>query len=151
MKQMSSPSATQVSFIERRYLVFFRFGQHTVDSASQLDLARVARHLVNASSVTVVGSTDAIGPTNVNQQLAARRARAIIKTLQAAGLPDSVTVEKALPNRIGGDLSASAVLGSSSPSTVTARARHAEIIARVPAAEASHLVSVGGRRETGPN
>ena len=142
LERTSSPENVQ-NFVERRYVVFFRFGHHAVDPLAQLELARVATHLSAAQSVVVVGSTDSIGPAAVNDQLALRRARAVFAVLKAAGVSEARTDVKAIPNRSLHGITAASVIGPALPATVSARARHAEIVARVPDLANPRLVSAG--------
>jgi hypothetical protein len=128
-----SPSAT---FVERRYVVYFRFAEAGVNPVAQVALQKIASQLTGAKSILIVGSTDSTGSMATNQRLADRRAQAVSAVLSKAGVPGSTIATKADPNRAGGAAADATAVGKVASSSPAAMARHAEIVALVPVSDA---------------
>jgi len=130
--QPELPRAPSTTFVERRYVVYFRFGDSGVDPAAQLALQRIASQLAGAKSIVVVGSTDSVGATEFNKKLADQRARSVATVLTRSIAPQQRIDTKATPYRLSETVSQATVLGGVAPSSPAATARHAEIVALVP-------------------
>jgi outer membrane protein OmpA-like peptidoglycan-associated protein len=129
--QMSQTSELAPTFVERRYVVYFKFAEGGVDPAAQLALQRIAGQLTGAKSILIVGSTDSTGSAASNQRLAERRAKSVSVALAKAGAAHSSVEARAQPNRSGPAPDA-LVLGRAASPTPAGLARHAEILALVP-------------------
>ncbi|MEM7711745.1 MAG: phosphate ABC transporter substrate-binding/OmpA family protein, partial [Pseudomonadota bacterium] len=77
----------------------FQTGSNALDDRARNDLARVARHLAETPGATawLVGFTDAVGDTELNRELAARRAEQVRDALlgQNLGVLEQVTFQTA--------------------------------------------------------
>jgi hypothetical protein len=133
--QMSQTSELAPTFVERRYVVYFKFAEGGVDPAAQLALQRIAGQLTGAKSILIVGSTDSTGSAASNQRLAERRAKSVSVALAKAGAAHSSVEARAQPNRSGPAPDA-LVLGRAASPTPAGLARHAEILALVPVDDA---------------
>jgi len=129
--QMSKSSDSSPTFVERRYVVYFKFADGGVDPSAQLALQRIASQLTGAKSILIVGSTDPTGTVASNQRLAERRAKSVAATLAKVGVAGSSIDTRAQPNRASGPPMA-VLLGRAAPPTPAALARHAEVVALVP-------------------
>lgn len=134
-KQMSQASEASPTFVERRYVVYFKFAEGGVDPAAQLALQRIASQLTGAKSILIVGSTDSTGTAASNQRLAERRAKSVSAALAKAGVTRASVETSAQPNRSGPAADA-VLLGRAASPTPAGLARHAEIVALVPVADA---------------
>ena len=133
---LQSPDSPATAFVERRYVVYFKFAEGGVDPVAQLALQKIASQLTGAKSILIVGSTDSAGTAASNQRLADRRAKSVSAVLAKAGVPGSGIETKAEPNRAGSVTTGAALVGKAVSPSPAALARHAEIVALVPAAEA---------------
>jgi outer membrane protein OmpA-like peptidoglycan-associated protein len=140
-KQMSQSADDFPTFVERRYVVYFKFADGGVDPAAQLALQRIASQLTGAKSILIVGSTDATGTVASNQRLAERRAKSVSAALAKVGVAGSSIETRAQPNRSSGPPRDAVLLGRAAPPTPAALARHAEIVALV-SAEAARVASL---------
>lgn len=84
-RALPQPGATIVAG-EPRHIAHFEFDSARVSPADVAALRALRPQLENRS-LTVIGYTDATGPTAYNHGLALRRARAVEDVLVAAGLP----------------------------------------------------------------
>ncbi|HQR19527.1 MAG TPA: OmpA family protein [Burkholderiaceae bacterium] len=132
-RQMSDAFGGSPTFVERRYVVYFKFADGGVDPAAQLALQRIASQLTGAKSILIVGSTDPTGATASNQRLAEQRAKSVSAALAKAGVARAGVETSAQPNRSSGPSTDAVLLGRAAATTPGALARHAEIIALVPA------------------
>ena len=130
--QMSQSSDSSPTFVERRYVVYFKFADDGVDPSAQLALQRIASQLTGAKSILIVGSTDSTGTVASNQRLAERRAKSVAATLAKVGVAGSSIDTRAQPNRASGPPMDAVLLGRAAPPTPAALARHAEVVALVP-------------------
>ena len=80
--------------VARDYLVFFDFDKTNIrpDAASILDRVAEAIAEVGATSVSLVGHTDTMGPAEYNQMLSVKRADSVAAYLEGLGVTQGLSV-----------------------------------------------------------